>query len=106
MDKTVTSIHQIDISDLRFPIIAAYEHPDDYPDKCVARIFDLDRTTDTAILKDSMEELHEDIRSRFPAVFFKATKYDLPSIRGAGYCESGRIIIPKNTCKEEKEKTW
>lgn len=82
MDKIVTSIHQIDISDLRFPIIAAYEHPDDYPDKCVARIFDLDRTTDTVILKDTMEELHEDIRSRFPAVFFKATEYDLPSIRG------------------------
>lgn len=82
MDKIVTSIHQIDLTDLKFPIIAAYEHPDDYPDKCVARIFDLDRTTDTVILKDTMEELHEDIRSCFPTVFFKATEYDLPSIRG------------------------
>lgn len=82
MDKIVTSIHQIDISDLRFPIIAAYEHPDDYSDKCVARIFDMDRATDTVIFKDTMEELHEDIRSRFPAVFFKATEYDLPSTRG------------------------
>lgn len=51
MDKIVTSIHQIDISDLRFPIIAAYEHPEDYPNKCVARIFDMDRATDTVILK-------------------------------------------------------
>lgn len=82
MDKIVTSIHQIDISDLRFQIIAAYEHPDDYPDKCIARIFDMDRATDTVILKDTMEELYEDIGSRFPAAFFKATEYDLPSMKG------------------------
>ena len=33
MDKIVTSIQEINLEDIRFPIIAVFEHPEDYPDE-------------------------------------------------------------------------
>lgn len=39
------------------PIIAVYKHPADYPDKYVARVFDLERPTNLAAVADTYEDL-------------------------------------------------
>lgn len=41
------SIREVDFSGLKVPFVAVYGHPDDFPDKYVARIYELDRATDT-----------------------------------------------------------
>lgn len=43
------------------PIITIYDHPADYPDKYVARVWDLDRPTNLAAIADTYEELLEAI---------------------------------------------
>ena len=52
-DKRAESIGEVDLSELKFPIIAIYRHPADYPNKYVARVFDITRPTDTVVVKDS-----------------------------------------------------
>lgn len=39
------------------PIIAIYKHPKDYPDKYVARVFDIDQPTFLAVTADTLEEI-------------------------------------------------
>ena len=39
------------------PIITVYNHPLDYPDKFVARVWDVDRPTNLAAIADTYEEL-------------------------------------------------
>ena len=43
------------------PIITVYDHPKDYPDKFVARVWDVDRPTNLAAIADTYEELLEAI---------------------------------------------
>ncbi len=38
------------------PIICIYEHPSDYPDKFVARLYDLTHPTRYVVLTDTLEE--------------------------------------------------
>lgn len=64
--KEVKSFSQVDTSGLKQPIICVYSHPADYPDKYVARIFDGVMPTDTIIIRDTVDELREDISKRFP----------------------------------------
>ncbi len=54
-DKRAESIGEVDLSELKFPIIAIYRHPADYPNKYVARVFDITRPTDTVVVKDSLQ---------------------------------------------------
>lgn len=82
MDKIVTSIQEINLEDIRFPIIAVFEHPEDYPTKSVGRIFDSTKPTDTVIVKDTLEELQRDIRTHWIGAFFQKTKFDVPSMKG------------------------
>ena len=42
---------------MKVPFIAVYKHPEDFPDKCVARIYELDKPTDTLMVKDTVEEI-------------------------------------------------
>lgn len=39
------------------PIITVYDHPADYPDKFVARVWDVNRPTNLAVIADTYEEL-------------------------------------------------
>lgn len=66
--KEVKSFTEVDISELQQPIICVYQHPEDYPDKCVARIFDGTKPTNIAITRNTVDELREDIKKRFPAM--------------------------------------
>lgn len=43
----------IDFSGLVLPIIVVYKNPEDYPNDCVARVFDLERPTNVIIVKES-----------------------------------------------------
>ena len=66
--KEVRSFAEVDISELKQPIICVYKNPEDYTDKCVARIFDGARPTNIAITRKTVEEIREDITKRFPAM--------------------------------------
>lgn len=64
----VRSFAEVDTSELRQPIICVLKHPDDYPDKCVARIFDGVKPTNIAITRNTVDEIREDITKHFPAM--------------------------------------
>lgn len=79
--KEVKSFSEVDISELRQPSVCVYRHPEDYPDKCVARIFDGTRPTDTAIIRNTVDEIRLDISRSFPDMLpFARCKEDYKSI--------------------------
>ena len=43
------------------PISAVYDHPEDYPDKFVARVYDMDKPTNLIVLGDTLDEVREAI---------------------------------------------
>lgn len=77
--KLATSIKEVDLSGLKLPVIAIYDHPEDY----VARVFDTDRPTDTIILKPTLAAVQEDIRDNTNMVFFARGAEDDKCIVGA-----------------------
>lgn len=81
-DKIAEKIVQIDVSDLEFPMIAIYANPKDYPGKYVARIFDLDKPTNTILLKDTLEELQNHIAESTTLSFFCRGAGDVPELVG------------------------
>ena len=82
MDRIVSTIQQIDIRNMKLPIIAVFEHPEDYPDKYVGRIFEIDQPTEYVVIKDSLQELQDDIGKHFVGVFLTRAKKDVPSMVG------------------------
>lgn len=42
---------------VRFPLFVVYEHPADYPDKYVVRLWDLNKPTDMIAIADTYEAL-------------------------------------------------
>ena len=81
MQKRVESVKEIDFSGLKVPFVAVYQHPEDFPEKCVARIYELDKPTDTLMVKDTLEEIEMDIRKKY--------RNDIHSQRGRGRPLSG-----------------
>lgn len=72
-NKIVESLTRVDFSELNFPLVTIYEKPQDFPRDCVARVWDGKgpRPTNTVIVRDSIEEIREDImaagfQTRFP----------------------------------------
>lgn len=61
-DKQVENITQISLNKIRFPIIAVYKNPLDYPGKVVARVFDLNIPTEIMLLKETVEEMQQEIK--------------------------------------------
>lgn len=82
MDKIVNSIKEVDFSDFKMPIIAVYQNPEDYPGKCVARIFDLDEPTSVVIVKDALGLIQNDIRINTGMYFVKRGEDDVKSLVG------------------------
>lgn len=64
--KEVRSFSVVDIGNLKQPVICVYRSPADYPDKCVARIFDGTNPTNIVIIRETVEEIREDIAKNFP----------------------------------------
>lgn len=63
------SIREVDFSGLKVPFVAVYGHPDDFQDKYVARIYELDRATDTIMVKETLEEIETDIKEHTAMTF-------------------------------------
>lgn len=77
----VKSFSEVDVSDLKQLIICVYKGPEDYPDKCVARIFDGVRPTNIVITRETVEEIREDIAKNFPdKIPFARCREDCKSI--------------------------
>jgi len=53
----VNSFIGIELENFIMPIIAVYKNPIDYPDKYVARIFNVDRPTVIAVIGDTLHEI-------------------------------------------------
>lgn len=81
-EKRVGSIRNVDLSGLRFPVIAVHESPEDFKGQCVARVFDMDKPTDTIIVKDTVEEINEDIRRNTHMAYMERDPNDVPSLVG------------------------
>ena len=81
-EKRVTSMKEVDLSDLHMPTIAVYDSPTDFMGKCVARIFDLNKPTDTIMVKDTWEEIYEDIRRNTNMAYMVRDPNDPPCLMG------------------------
>ena len=62
----VESFLDVDLRKTILPIIALFENPEDYPECCVARLFDGERATDIVLKAETLGELREDIGIAFP----------------------------------------
>lgn len=80
--KRVESAKEIDFSGLKVPFIAVYQHPEDFPEKCVARIYELDKPTDTLMIKDTLGEIEKDIRENTGMTFIPRGAEDVLSLVG------------------------
>lgn len=81
-DKKVQSVQEIDFSDMVLPMIAVHKNPDDYPEYCVARIFNMQVPTHVVILKESLQEIMEDIEEHTDMVFLNREVDDVLSLVG------------------------
>lgn len=78
----VNSISEVDFSGLGMPCIAVYNSPEDFPGRSVARVFDLDKPTDTVIVRDNPIEIAADIRRYTGMAFIPRMQEDVPSLIG------------------------
>ena len=81
-EKRVDSITQVDMSGLFMPQIAVYKHPDDFPEDCVARIFDMGDPTDTIMVKKTVTEITKDIGRNTNMIFMPRGADDVPALVG------------------------
>ncbi|MBS4933123.1 MAG: hypothetical protein KH020_17775 [Clostridiales bacterium] len=65
-NKIIQSFAEVNLTGLKFPVIAIYDRPSDYPKKYVARIFDSDKPTNIILLGDSLSKIREDIKFNLP----------------------------------------
>lgn len=82
MDKKADSIKQIDMRNLKLPLAAVHVNPLDYPGKAMVRIFDVDRPTNAVIVKDTLEEVMNDIKNNTNMVFMPRGAEDVASLVG------------------------
>lgn len=80
--KRIESFKEVDWSGMKFPIISVYSHPSDYPQYYVARIFDVDKPTDTFMLKNTLYEIEADISEYTRMEFIPRSAQDVPALVG------------------------
>jgi hypothetical protein len=78
--KELKSFREIDLSQFDFPLITIYFSPDDFPDKYVARLFDMDKPTPYYVWKWSLSMLEVEIPPHM--VFMERQEEDAQSILG------------------------
>lgn len=81
-DKKVQSVQEINFDNLALPMIAVHKNPDDYPEYCVARIFDMQIPTHVVMVKESLQEIMEDIEEHTDMVFLNREVDDVLSLVG------------------------
>lgn len=82
-DKKAESMKEVDLGGLKFPVIVIYKHPQDYPDKYVARVFDIMRPTNTVVIRDTLRELQTDISRNTAKAFIARDEKDEPCVVGS-----------------------
>lgn len=58
-DIQANSVKDIDFTDIRIPMFAIYDHPIEYPNSYVARLWDNITATNVVLLSDDLEELRK-----------------------------------------------
>jgi hypothetical protein len=66
-DLVLPTFFSADLQLFKMPIIVIYENPNDYPNKFVARLFDMDKPLKVVVVENDLETL----RSRIPRSFMK-----------------------------------
>lgn len=60
------TFQDVDITKMHIPMIAIFRKPEDVPDGCIARLFDMDKATGTAVVRETVHDLRKDIHMAFP----------------------------------------
>lgn len=81
-EKRVQSIQEMKLSTLNMPMLAVYKSPDDFPGYYVVRVYDMEKPTDTVMVKRSLTEIEMDIRTHTGMVFIPRSKEDVESLVG------------------------
>lgn len=68
--KPINSFKEVDLTEISLPSIVIYKNPKDYPKECVARIWSLDRPTDTIMVRNTAEELMAEVREEYLDAYF------------------------------------
>jgi len=60
-DVVIESFNQVNVSRMKMPFIVLYDHPKDYSENYVARLFDVNKPTNVVIISKDLEELRNKI---------------------------------------------
>lgn len=63
--KVIDDFYEFNFIPYKLPIIVVYDSPADFPGKYVGRLWDVDKWTKYAVVRDSLQSLHETIPPRF-----------------------------------------
>ena len=85
MNKIVNNVKEMDFGGMRLPIIAVYDSPEDFPGRAVARLYDVDRPTETIMVRTTAREIHKEIRENTGMVFFQRGAEDVRSLVGVWF---------------------
>ena len=80
--RKVDSMREVKFDVMRNPAIAVHEKSNDYPDKYVAEVFDMEELTGEIMIKDTLEELQKDIEENTDMMFFPRGTDDVKTLVG------------------------
>lgn len=78
--KRVESLVQVDVSDLKMPLVVVFDSPDDMTGLTVARVFDCDRPTNTYAAYRDLDLCRADIKKAGYQVCIKRAQTDVPAL--------------------------
>ncbi|MDO4272690.1 MAG: hypothetical protein Q4D16_03400 [Eubacteriales bacterium] len=81
-DKIVEEITQVNYSTIEVPMYAVYQSHPDYPDKCIARLYNADKPTNIVIIKDTADKMQEYFDKLTPFIFLERGAGDVPELLG------------------------
>lgn len=67
------------------PMIAVYDSPEDFPGRAVARLYDVDRPTETIMVRPTVKEIQKEIRENSGMMFFRRGAEDVRSLVGVWF---------------------
>lgn len=80
INKNVVSMKNVDFSEMKLPMIVVFEKPLDFPNKYIARVFECEKPTNVIIIRDSLQEIRDDITAAGFFVCMGRTEKDALSI--------------------------
>lgn len=82
MNKMVESMTQVDLSEIKMPMAVVYDSPKDFPGMYLCRIWEGSgcHPTNTAMQKNSLEAMREDLQAAGFSIRFPRADGDDPAI--------------------------